>query len=478
MVELPNEEIIVDENIDVADREREDVRRLPNVVRRRKYALVQQTGVWDELKKEYEEGRIGSLSELSARIKEQTGVDISIMTLSRRLRSTDKQLVCKRKFMSDDETLEDIDADLVEYSSSGDCYRSLSRRLCATMLTIAEAGGVRQYTRTRTSADGLKEYFRCNKCYFHRCKTGGGVIASVSLYKGHLIGEKHPRHHEKCELVAVEHAAVIAVDRESRLEVRAGQKDPKEAHSEAFARTVQLASSSSAPAGRKLSMSTMFPSWHRVRKSYYRHRRSGLGDVSTHNPKNIAIDVFHDDVIAKDYKCTRNLDQIFNVLEPVTSFIPSEHRVKKPDLGNCGIEVKDSGSFEHATDDMVISSDSNERLSAGCLCGKGGLDEGLDVSEPPKKFYSVEHTLQSPSKVTGRRHYLKRDPITGRITVCNATPHPIRAENVAHCQINEGSSIFRKELSDSLTSTGDVDSKQQLEDSKDAVLVNFDSVKS
>lgn len=43
MVELPNEEIIVDENIDVADREREDVRRLPNVVRRRKYALVQQT---------------------------------------------------------------------------------------------------------------------------------------------------------------------------------------------------------------------------------------------------------------------------------------------------------------------------------------------------------------------------------------------------------------------------------------------------
>lgn len=45
-------------------------------------------GVWDELKKEYEEGRIGSLSELSARIKEQTGVDISIMTLSRRLRST------------------------------------------------------------------------------------------------------------------------------------------------------------------------------------------------------------------------------------------------------------------------------------------------------------------------------------------------------------------------------------------------------
>lgn len=188
--------------------------------------------------------------------------------------------------------------------------------------------------------------------------------------------------------------------------------------------------------------------------------------------------MFHDDVIAKDYKSTRNLDQIFNVLEPVTSFIPSEHRVKKPDLGNCGIEVKDAGSFEHATDDMVISSDSNERLSAGCLCGKGGLGEGLDVSEPPKKFYSVEHTLQSPSKVTGRRHYLKRDPITGRITVCNATPHPIRAENVAHCQINEGSSIFRKELSDSLTSTGDVDSKQQLEDSKDAVLVNFDSVKS
>uniref|UniRef100_A0A914R392 Uncharacterized protein n=1 Tax=Parascaris equorum TaxID=6256 RepID=A0A914R392_PAREQ len=45
-------------------------------------------GVWDELKKDYEEGRIGSLSELSTKIKEQTGVDISVMTLSRRLRST------------------------------------------------------------------------------------------------------------------------------------------------------------------------------------------------------------------------------------------------------------------------------------------------------------------------------------------------------------------------------------------------------
>uniref|UniRef100_A0A915C9P5 MADF domain-containing protein n=1 Tax=Parascaris univalens TaxID=6257 RepID=A0A915C9P5_PARUN len=478
MVELPNEEILVDETSDTVDAECEDVRRMPNAVRRRKYAFVQQTGVWDELKKDYEEGRIGSLSELSTKIKEQTGVDISVMTLSRRLRSTDKRLISKRKFMSDDETVDDIEADLVEYSSSEDCYRSLSRRLCATMLTVAEAGGVRQYTRTRTSADGLKEYFRCNKCYFHRCKTGGGVIASVSLYKGRLVGEKHPRHHEKCELVAVEHAAVIAVDRESRLEVRAGQKDPREAHSEAFARTVRLASSSSAPAGRKLSMSTMFPSWHRVRKSYYRHRRSGLGDASTHTPKKIANGVFHNDVLAKDFKCARNLDEALNVLEPVTSFIPSGRRMKKPDLKNCGIEVIDVGRFDHATDDMVTSSESNERSNADCLSGKGDVGEGMDVSGPPTKFCAAEHTLPSPSKVTGRRHYLKRDPVTGRITVCNRTPHPIRAENIAHRHMNGGSSVFGKEFNDSLMSSEDVDSKQLLEDSKDAVLVDSDSLES
>ncbi|VDM42368.1 unnamed protein product [Toxocara canis] len=397
---------ITDENVDVESRREKRSGCSPVAVRHNNYYMVQQTGVWDKLTKQYEAGYIGSLAELSAKIKEQTGVDISTMTLSRRLRSSDKQLVPKRKYAHADLDDEDVEKDMTNASSSssGECYRSLSRRLCATMMTVAEDGGVRQYTRTRVSSDGLKEYFRCNRCYFQKCKTGGGIVATVAAYKGHLVGNKHPKHHEKCELVGVECAAVTAVDRESRLEVRAGQKDPREAHNEAFEKTVQLASSLSAPPGRKLSMTTMFPSF---------------SHASMHNAKNN----LSNDVIMREVKkeCGKSGDEIIDVVGLVSSSIPQEGLVKS--LQNSSrVQATARKSFERFSNDAFVSQDSLDyRDDEKQLRERERMSNELDM-KGSSIIGDASISQASTSKTfSGRRHYVIRNPITGRIIACNST---------------------------------------------------------
>lgn len=109
-------------------------------------------------------------------------------------------------------------------------YRSLSRKLRNTLLTIGEQGGVRQYQRLGISTDGSKEYFRCGSCYRCKRKKGDGIVAHLTMREGRIISDAHPRHHEDCRPISEESAAIQALDRQSRKDVRIGKKLPKDAH--------------------------------------------------------------------------------------------------------------------------------------------------------------------------------------------------------------------------------------------------------
>ncbi|VDK50665.1 unnamed protein product [Anisakis simplex] len=124
----------------------------------------------------------------------------------------------------------------------GGYYRSLSNQLHATVLTVKESGGVRQYT--RSNANGTREYFRCRRCCAMKRKYGGDVAARIITNNGQIVGDKYPKHHERCELIPVEYATIKAVDRQGRFDVRSGRKDPKEAHHEpAIAFSVEVMNS-------------------------------------------------------------------------------------------------------------------------------------------------------------------------------------------------------------------------------------------
>lgn len=96
--------------------------------------------------------------------------------------------------------------------------RALSSRYNASLLTVMDdkTKEIRQYAYMKSSVDGRKEYYRCNRCLRAKRRSGPGAQASIIVYDGEIIGDKPPEHHADCEPVPYEEIASITSQRESR----------------------------------------------------------------------------------------------------------------------------------------------------------------------------------------------------------------------------------------------------------------------
>ncbi|KHN86395.1 hypothetical protein Tcan_13605 [Toxocara canis] len=431
--------------IDVGGSGVEDDRTSGSVRRRFAYEYARKQGleIWDDLVRQYEEGIIPTLKELSHRIKDVTGVTVSLGTLSRHLNSGENRRMRKNRVLMargyEDLTKEEI----LGPAPSEVKYRSLSRKLQNTLLTIGEEDGVRQYNRVTVSVDGSKEYFRCAFCYKCKRKTGTGAVAYLTVCEGRIVGNLHPQHHEDCQPMSEERAAIEAVDRQSRRDVRAGKKLPKDAHADGFERAVELARSSGGPPSRKFNMPAMFPPWSKVGHSYNRARKHALSRTQKGEAQD-SIDVQRDpfpsdDFIDESHSPKKQRDAITDdmkeIIDPISSSPPP--RIS-PAISTESINV-DSG---------MISDSAYEPLPSATIPGVSrsaspGIDESLNHQMPPK-IYATSKGQISPVPTTAnsanfqqtyptspvRRHWLVRNPRTGRITVRKCVPPQVFCRNL------------------------------------------------
>uniref|UniRef100_A0A2K6WFX7 RYYR-CCHC domain-containing protein n=1 Tax=Onchocerca volvulus TaxID=6282 RepID=A0A2K6WFX7_ONCVO len=176
------------------------------------FGTQEQKLIYDGLLLKYLNGEIKSLSEVCRLVKDQLGLEISAPTLSRRLRHIN------RNAESNDEQERKRKMGVLKGFTI--MQRALSSRYNASLLTVMDdkTKEIRQYAYMKSSVDGRKEYYRCNRCLRAKRKSGSGkgAQASIIVYDGEIIGDKPPEHHADCEPVSYEEIASITSQRESR----------------------------------------------------------------------------------------------------------------------------------------------------------------------------------------------------------------------------------------------------------------------
>ncbi|VDO43904.1 unnamed protein product [Brugia timori] len=174
------------------------------------FGSQEQKLIYDGLLLKYLNGEIKSLSEVCRLVKDQLGLEISAPTLSRRLRHIN------RNAESSDEQERKRKMGVLKGFTI--MQRALSSRYNASLLTVMDdkTKEIRQYAYMKSSVDGRKEYYRCNRCLRAKRKSGPGAQASIIVYDGEIIGDKPPEHHVDCEPVPYEEIASITSQRESR----------------------------------------------------------------------------------------------------------------------------------------------------------------------------------------------------------------------------------------------------------------------
>uniref|UniRef100_A0A0R3S0M6 HTH TFE/IIEalpha-type domain-containing protein n=1 Tax=Elaeophora elaphi TaxID=1147741 RepID=A0A0R3S0M6_9BILA len=174
------------------------------------FGSQEQKLIYDGLLLKYLNGEIKSLNEVCRLVKDQLGLDISAPTLSRRLRHIN------RNAESNDEQERKRKMGVLKGFTI--MQRALSSRYNASLLTVMDdkTKEIRQYAYMKSSVDGRKEYYRCNRCLRAKRKSGPGAQASIIVYDGEIIGDKPPEHHIDCEPVPYEEIASITSQRETR----------------------------------------------------------------------------------------------------------------------------------------------------------------------------------------------------------------------------------------------------------------------
>uniref|UniRef100_A0A915ACK5 RYYR-CCHC domain-containing protein n=1 Tax=Parascaris univalens TaxID=6257 RepID=A0A915ACK5_PARUN len=374
--------------------------------------------IWSDLVRQYDERSIPTLKELRKRILETTGIDISYPTLSRHLNSGGKGKERRMRARSAPSSASAIKEEILVSAPSVVKYRSLSRKLRNTLLTIGEQGGVRQYQRLGMSTDGSKEYFRCGSCYRCKRKKGDGVVAHLTMREGRIISDAHPRHHEDCRPISEESAAIQALDRQSRKDVRIGKKLPKDAHAVGFERALELANNSGGPPSRKFSMPAMYPAWNRVRRAYYRARRKALHQVQKPDGQDLS-----------DAECDASRSEVFieetlaaesgTATDSTTEFIdPVSLSASLPISRVTSAESPEIDS-NIAVDEVLASTTSGESRSSSSV-HDGAISSCTSAKnfDMPSVLSPSDSTLkQSISTSPVRRRWLMRDVRTGRIVV-------------------------------------------------------------
>ncbi|VBB27696.1 unnamed protein product [Acanthocheilonema viteae] len=221
---------------------------------------------------DYLEGKITSLIDLSQLLKDEAGLIISKSTLARRLKGKVNVKVRRKRGYhqrrSGADELDDEEAYTYSYS--------LSRNLNETIVTVPiDDENVRQYALVRVAGDGRKRYYRCNQCLKFRRNDKSAPQAYLIMENGRIVGTKHHRHHPDCKPTKRIEATTTSLDRANRKDIRIGLKTPKAAYAEGFYRAIDLASTEGSSSNK---LPKIYPSWSRVRKSYFRQNRLGRID--------------------------------------------------------------------------------------------------------------------------------------------------------------------------------------------------------
>ncbi|CAG9533169.1 unnamed protein product [Cercopithifilaria johnstoni] len=221
---------------------------------------------------DYLEGKITSLIDLSQLLKDEAGLIISKSTLARRLKGKVNVKVRRKRGYhqrrAGADELDDEEAYTYSYS--------LSRNLNETIVTVPiDDENVRQYALVRVAGDGRKRYYRCNQCLKFRRNDKSAPQAYLIMENGRIVGTKHHRHHPDCKPTKRIEATTTSLDRANRKDIRIGLKTPKAAYAEGFYRAIDLASTEGSSSNK---LPKIYPSWSRVRKSYFRQNRLGRID--------------------------------------------------------------------------------------------------------------------------------------------------------------------------------------------------------
>ncbi|VIO95170.1 Uncharacterized protein BM_BM12780 [Brugia malayi] len=221
---------------------------------------------------DYLEGKITSLIDLSQLLKDEAGLIISKSTLARRLKGkVNVKIRRKRGYHQRRAGADELD-DEEAYTYS----YSLSRNLNETIVTVPiDDENVRQYALVRVAGDGRKRYYRCNQCLKFRRNDKSAPQAYLIMENGRIVGTKHHRHHPDCKPTKRIEATTTSLDRANRKDIRIGLKTPKAAYAEGFYRAIDLASTEGSSSNK---LPKIYPSWSRVRKSYFRQNRLGRID--------------------------------------------------------------------------------------------------------------------------------------------------------------------------------------------------------
>ncbi|VDN03132.1 unnamed protein product [Thelazia callipaeda] len=268
-------EILNGQNLDLCEVEAKEAKKCPHIKDKEENLddSFGEDSIAVRLIEDYLEGKVTSLIDLSQLLKEEAGLVISKSTLARRLKGkVNAKVRRKRGYQQRRAEEEDID-DQEAYTYS----YSLSRNLNETIVTVpVDDEYVRQYALVRVAGDGRKRYYRCNQCLKFRKADKSAPQAYLIMENGRIVGTKHHRHHPDCKPTRRIEATTTSLDRANRKDIRIGLKTPKAAYAEGFYRAIDLACTEGSSTSNILPK--IYPSWSRVRKSYFRQNRLGRID--------------------------------------------------------------------------------------------------------------------------------------------------------------------------------------------------------
>ncbi|KHN86925.1 hypothetical protein Tcan_15108 [Toxocara canis] len=312
-------------------------------------------------------------------------------------------------------------------------YLGLSQNLKTDALIIYNASGDARMYRASFQRNHTK-YYRCSRCDTIRRRRGEGEVAKLKVVRGVVEGDKFPKHNPECAPLRYEEVQALMLDRSARREVKGLKCNPKDAWQKGFERAMQLALSANGPPGSRLSIATTYPSWQRVRKAYSSIRRKRLKKATAilRNANNKVDHGEHDCDADEPHLKNSFINPVLSNDTTSTNSAPPSTPSEGTDVISSGVDEPEAMSPSHSSklysdDDSVVVVSKDCGIHGSLLipvpdrpqvCGPKNAAKNIETSSLTIK--EVLATQMAMKNTTGR-HFLVRNPRTGRIIVCDMT---------------------------------------------------------
>ncbi|KHN86907.1 hypothetical protein Tcan_15119 [Toxocara canis] len=197
---------------------------------------------------------------------------------------------------------------------------------------------------------------------------------------------------------------------------------------------MQLALSANGPPGSRLSIATTYPSWQRVRKAYSSIRRKRLKKATAilRNANNKVDHGEHDCDADEPHLKNSFINPVLSNDTTSTNSAPPSTPSEGTDVISSGVDEPEAMSPSHSSklysdDDSVVVVSKDCGIHGSLLipvpdrpqvCGPKNAAKNIETSSLTIK--EVLATQMAMKNTTGR-HFLVRNPRTGRIIVCDMT---------------------------------------------------------